>query len=225
MIALDSINKLKTSVVYVTDSSGREPDLGLLIGADPDVMRRFIDAPEASPSAAGGVVLTSMRNQFKVTIDANRLDFDDGSEQLPARSDFPERVATTAEHIVRQSDKICSAIGLNFHIEAASDDGELPSNAVLARLTRVDRLNSVGYKAIGVSARFWYEAGDSEKKRYDLRLEPRGSQYAGANYFASLNVHFALSGGVPSVDWLSDGLNAEYREFLRILMQLLDKKG
>ena len=221
MISPDSITKLRTSVVYVTSISGLGADIGLLLGADPIGLQQFIDAPQPGPSASGGIVITSMRNQLIVNINQNVLEFDDGSDEIPSRPDFAERVAGAADYIARQSNQSYTAIGLNFQIEAASADGELPSEAVLRHLVRIDRLTGSGLDAIGASARFWYT---SDIKRYDLRIEPRGNQYESRNYFAALNVHMSLEGKTPSHDWLSDALVAEYKEFVNTLIQILEER-
>ena len=210
MIALDSIRKLKTSVVYVTNISGLGSEIGLLLGADPIGLQQFIDAPQPGPSLSGGIALTSMRNQLIVNVNQNILEFDDGSEEIPARSDFAARVVGIAEYIANQSNQSYTAVGLNFHIEAASADGELPSKAVLQRLVRLDQLASSGLDVIGASARFWYT---SDVKQYDLRIEPRGNQNEGRNYFAALNVHMPLEGKTPSdvgfqVPWIRSTENS-----------------
>lgn len=221
MIALDSIAKLNTTVVYVTNASGLGPNMGLLLGADVAGLSQIMDALEPGPSS-GGLALMSMRNQMTVTVNSDRLEFGDGSNEMPARSDFPERVARVAELIARQSGQSYTAVGLNFDIEAAPADGQLPSEAVLERMTIGNGLSSLGYDAIGASTRVWYVAGDKQDRRYDLRIEPRGNQPEGPNYYAHLNIHMGLSRSeVPSAVWLSQVLQQEYGNFVRVLAEIL----
>lgn len=116
----------------------RDPILdagGLLLGANLVALSRIIESPEPLPTPAGGLLM-SMRNQLTVSIELNRLQFVDGSGEMPARADFPDRVHRAAEYIGRQSDQTYSAVGFNFDIEAAAAADELPSKAILNRLAR-----------------------------------------------------------------------------------------
>ena len=170
-----------------------------------------------------GVVLSSMRNQFTITIKPNRLELDDGSDEVPVRTDFPDRAARIAEYIGKQSNQSYTAVGFNFDIEAESEDEELPSKVLLSRLVKEDALGDTGYDIIGASARFWYVVRD---RRCDLRIEPRENRYEGRNYFAHLNVHIDMGNEVPSTEWLSQALEQEYRDFIRVLTEILrPRKG
>ena len=158
-----------------------------------------------------------MRNQFTITIRPNRLDLDDGSDEVPVRTDFPGRAARIAEYIGKQSNQSYAAVGLNFDIEMESED-ELPSKVLLSRLVKEDALGDTGYDIIGASARFWYVVRD---RRCDLRIEPRENRYEGRNYFARLNVHIEIGNEVPSAEWLSKELDQEYHDFIRVLTEIL----
>ena len=162
--------------------------------------------------------MSSMRNQLTVTISSNRLVFDDGSGEEPAREDFPSRVAQAAEYIGRQSNQTYGAVGLNFGIESEPHDKELPSHVMLDRLVKEDMLRDTEYDIVGASARLWYVARD---RIHDLRIEPRGNQYDGRIYFAGLSVRVVLQGNMPSAEWLSQALNEEYSDFKRILTKVL----
>ena len=197
-------------------------DIGLLLGAiDLTGLSQFIDAPEIRQSA-DGFILSSMRNQLTVTIRQNRLDFDDGSAEVPVRMDFPDRAARIAEYIGKQSNLSYAAVGLNFHIEVGSKDEELPSKVLLSHLVKEDAFGDTGYDIMGASAKFWYAARD---RRCDLRIEPQENQYAGRNYLAYLNVHMEVGGERPSADWLLQALDQEYRDFIRVLTKILKPRG
>ena len=218
MIATDSIKKLNTTVIYVARNQelGLEGS-GLLLGADLIGLGQIIDAPEAQQSPEGLAIL-SMRNQLTVTISPNRLVFGDASGEEPAREDFPRHVAEASDYIGSLSNQVYVAVGLNFDIESNPLDDELPSHAILNRLMKGEVLNNAGYDAVGASARLWYVARD---RRHDLRIEPRGYQLDGSDYFAHLNVHIALGNEMPSEEWLSQALNEEYSDFKRVLQKVL----
>lgn len=218
MIAIDSIIKLNTSVVFV--SSSAELGLGspgLLLGANPSGLNEIIEDPVPQQSA-DGIVLSSMRNQIVVTIGSNRLQFDDRSGEQPAREDFPARVARAAEFIGGSSNQTYSAVGFIFEIEAKPAIDALPSQAMLRYFVKPEVLANTEYEAIGASARLWYSA---QGRTYEFRLEPRGNQYNSQDYFAHLNVGITLLGPVPSPTWLSQGLYQEYEDFKRLLSSLL----
>ena len=169
-----------------------------------------MESPEPGNSP-GEFILTSMRNQLTVTFSPNTLVFGDGSSEVPVRTDFPERVARIAEYIGLRSGLSYAAVGLNFAIEVEAGDEALPSQAMLGRLVRGDVLQSTGYNALGASVRYWYASSD---KWYDLRIEPRGNEYDGPDYFAHLNVHINTGAEMPSAAWLTQALSEEYREYL-----------
>ena len=195
--------------------------MGLLFGAtDLTGLSQFIDAPEVR-QLSDGFALLSMHNQITVTIRPNRLDFDDGSAEVPVRTDFSSRVVQIAEYIGRQSNRSYAAVGLNFDIEAEPKDEELPSKVILNRLMKEDALGDTGYDIMGASARFWYAA---RNRRYDLRFEPRESRYEGQNYLAHLNVHIELGSEKPSTEWLSQTLDQEYRGFIKVLTEILKSR-
>ena len=217
MIAQESITKLQTAVVYLAHTPGAGSP-GLLLGADLTGMSQLIDFPEPLDVSPGQLVLSSMRNQFTATVSTGAVQLEDGSAEVPVRADFAERAAQVAEHIGTQSGHSYSAVGLNFAIEAEPADEALPPAAVLGRLVKRNALEDAGYEPIGASARFWYAA---RNRRYDLRVEPRGNQPDGRNYFAHLTVHMELTGDAPSSGWLSQALNEEYRNLIRILTDIL----
>ena len=160
-----------------------------------------------------------MRSQLIVTIGPSILEFGDASGEEPAREDFPNRVAQAAEYIGSLSNQVYTAIGLNFGIESEPDTEDLPSKVMLDWLVKEDALKDTGYDVIGASARLWYVARD---RMHDLRIEPRGNQYDGRNYFAHLNVHIELEGEMPSAEWLSQALKEEYADFMRVLSEVLE---
>ena len=162
-----------------------------------------------------------MRNQFAVTIAPNALQFFDRSGEEPARADFAGRVVGVSEQISKLSGLGYAAIDLSFDIESRSASEELPSRVILERLTRDDVLTGTKYRVIGASARLWYTAAE---RRYDLRIEPRGNQQDGVNYYAHLNAHIMLKGHVPSAQWLSSTVQDEYKDFKRILIRILNQK-
>lgn len=192
-----------------------------LLAIDPTGLSQFIDAPEVR-QLSDGFALSSMQNQITVAIRPNRLDFDDGSAEVPVRTDFPDRVARTAEYIGKQSNLSYAAVGLNFHIEAEPENEELPSKVLLSRFVKEDALRDTGYEVMGASARFWYAA---RNRRYDLRLDPQESRYDGRNYLAHLNVHIGLGDEMPSTEWLSQTLDQEYRDFVKVLTEILKREG
>ncbi len=146
------------------------------------------------------------------------MDFDDGSAEMPVRTDFPSRVVRIAEYIGNQSKRGYAAVGLNFHIEAEPEDEELPSKMLLRCLVQEEVLGDTGYDIMGASARFWYAARD---RRYDLRIEPRENLYEGRNYLANLNVHIKLGDEIPPAEWLAQALDQEYHDFIRVLTKIL----
>lgn len=219
MIVTDSIAKLNTSVIYVTKNQGSGPELsGLLLGANLVGIGQFIDAPEAQQSPEG-LVMISMRNQLTVTISPNRLVFGDASGEEPAREDFAPRVAQASDYIGSLSNQVYGAVGLNFDIEFKAVDEELPSHAMLNRHMNSEVLKDTGYDTIGASTRLWYMARD---RRHDLRIEPRGNQYDGTDYFAHLNVHIELAKEMTPDGWLSNALNEEYSDFKSVLQKVLE---
>lgn len=219
MIAPDSITKLTTAVVYVA----RDPILdagGLLLGANLVALSRIIESPEPLPTPTGGLLM-SMRNQLTVSIESNRLQFVDGSGEMPARADFPDRVHRAAEYIGRQSDQTYSAVGFNFDIEAAAAADELPSKVILDRLARREAFKGTRYDVTGAATRFWYGIRD---RRYDLRVEPRGNQYESEIYLARLNVHIELGREMTLEEWLSQTLREEYADFIETLTRILKSR-
>ena len=221
MIAIDSITKINTAVVYAVSQSELGPGvLGLLAGADPIGLSQIIDVPEPRQSS-DGIVLSSMRNQLIVTIAASKLQFDDRSSEEPVRHDFASRVVSAAEYIGSLSTMTYTAVGLNFDIESKSASEELPSQAVLARLFKDDVFTGTEFNAMGAAARLWYTASN---RMYDLRIEPRGNQFDGNNYFAHLNAHIVLEGEMLSAQRLSRALDEEYDGFKRVLMEVLNEK-
>ena len=222
LIEPNSVKKLKTVVVYVagdpTGTTFAGHEMGLLLGAiDLTGLSQFIDAPEVRQSD-DGLILSSMRNQITVTIKSNRLDFDDGSAEVPVRTDFSDRAAQIAAYIGKQSNLSYAAVGLVFNIEVESEDEELPSKVLLSHLVKEDALGNTGCDIIGASARFWYVVRD---RRCDLRIEPRENRYEGRNYFAHLNVQIDIGNEVPSAEWLSQALDQEYHDFIRVLTEIL----
>ena len=223
MIAADSITNLNTSIVF--QASGGESDsgeLGLLLGAGLEGLGQFIDAPVVQPSSDGPPVLLSMRNQFALTITPNVLAFRDASGEAPAREDFPRRVVQVARHIGNQSNLTYSAVGFVFDIESKAADEVLPSQAMLSRFVREEVLEGTGYPAIGASARLWYVARD---RFHGLRVEPKGDQPDSGDYYAHLDVQVNLKDELPSTEWLSQTLDEEYRDFLRVLDEVLRPRG
>ena len=162
-----------------------------------------------------------MRNQITVTIRPNRLDFDDGSAEVPARADFSSRVVQIAEYIGGQSRRSYAAVGLNFHIEVKPEDEELPSKVILRRLVKEDALEATGYNVMGASAKFWYAEGN---RQYNLRVEPRENRYNSRSYFAYLNVHIEMENQVLSAEWLSQALDREYQDFIGVLTKILQSQ-
>ena len=183
-------------------------------------LSQIIGAPEVQQSPEG-LVLASMRNQLIVTINASNLVFADASGEKPTRGDFPNRVAEVAAYVGSQSSQFYAAVGLSFGIESNPADNVLPSRAILSRLVKEEALKEKGYGVIGASTRFWYIAHD---RRYDLRIEPRGSLHDSSNYFAQMDVHIALKGEMPSAEWLSQALNDEYDDFKGVLTEVLDPR-
>lgn len=192
---------------------------GLLLGADLVGLGQIIDVPAAQPSPEGLTIL-SIRNQLAVTISSNRLEFSDASGEEPSRKDFARRAVQASEYIGSLSNQAYSAVGLNFDIEFNAFDEELPSNTMLNRLIRGDVLSNTTYDLVGASARLWYVARD---RRYDLRIEPRGNQYDGTDYFAHLNVHIVLGDEPFAEERLSQALNEEYTDFKRVLQKVLER--
>ena len=163
-------------------------------------------------------MVSSMRNQLSVTINAGLLEFVDASDEEPAREDFCRRVAQVADYMGSRSDQTFAAVGFAFTIEANSVYEELPSRTTLNWLVNEDALAGTGYEAIGASARLWYAARD---RLHDLRIEPKGNQFDGSSYFAGMYVHIALEGTLPSGKWLAQALNEEHDDFRRVLGKVL----
>ena len=220
MLEAGSITKLTTSVVFVTGVEDALEGPGLLLGTEMVGLSQIIEAPEPRQSL-DGIVLSSMRNQLTVTISPNRLVFGDASADEPARADFPARVAEAAEYIRRRSDQSYSIVGLNFAIGFEPADEELPSKTMLSWLVKAGALAGTGYNAIGASARLWYVA---RGRIHDLRIEPRGDQFDGREYFAHLSVNMALEVEGDSGEWLSHALNEEYNDFRRVLTEVLRRR-
>ena len=185
-------------------------------------MNDIIDTPEVLPSP-NGVILLSMRSQIAVDIRTSRLEFSDRSAEKPNRTDFPTRVALAAEYIGKYINQNYAAISLNFDIEWDSDDKELPTEVMLGRIVKEDVLDGTGYNVIGASTGLWYVA---RARRHYLRIEPSGNLYDAQKYYANLNVQINLETETSSVEWLSQALDEEYADFIRVLAVVLaSKKG
>ena len=190
-----------------------------MLGAvDPIGMRQFIDAPELQDSDEG-LMLSSMRNQLVVAIYPDRAIFRDASGEVPTRDDFPARIASLAEYIAGISDLDYESVEIDFVIEASSNGEELPSAAILDRFVRSDVLRDTDKEAIGATVRLWYVASD---RRYEIRIEPRGNEYDGNDYFAHIEVHIFLGGETPSEEWLTRTLRDEYSHFITTLSEILE---
>ena len=163
-----------------------------------------------------------MRNQLILSVGSNKLQFADHSGHVPARDDFPIRVAHAAEYIGTASNHVYTAIGLNFEVEAKSAGEELPSQALLQRFVKEEALKGTGYDAVGASARLWYAAHD---RIHDLRIEPRGNLYDARTYYAGLSTQIVLEGVLPSPEWLSHLLKEVYDDFHRGLDNCSRFKG
>ena len=214
----NDFTKLGTSVVFAADVT-RAPmqGPGLLVGiadADGIGLARFIDAPEVQQSPEG-VVFSSMRNQLKLSVSPEKLTFEDGSDGIPARDDFPHRVAGAAKHISETSGLPLAGVGLIFEVEAKPADHSLPSHAILQGLVQKSTVSRYG--AIGAAVRLWYIAGGL---MHSLRLEPRGNQLEGSPYFGQVHVHVDLV-ETPSASWLSGALQGAYDDFKRVLTDIL----
>ena len=218
MISADSITNLNTSIVFQASGGGFDQgEPGLLLGAGLEGLGQFIDAPAVQQSPDGPVLL-SMRNQFTLTITPSILAFGDASGDVPARADFPGRVARVAGYIGNQSHVAYSMLGLVFDIESEPADQDLPSQAMLRQFVREEALRGTGYAAIGASVRLWYVARD---RIHGLRVEPKGDRHDSRDYYAHLDVQVELNDESPSAEWLSHALNEEYIDFLRVLDQVL----
>ena len=223
VIEAGSIENLSTSIVFqALGGESDSGDPGLLLGAGLEGLRKFIDAPVVQPSSDGPPVLVSMRNQLTLTITPSILAFRDASGQAPAREDFPSRVAQVAGHIGVQSHLSYSMLGFVFEIESKIAEGEIPSQVMLRRFVKEEALENTGYGAIGASVRLWYRA---RERIHGLRVEPKGDQYDSCDYFAHVDVQMELRDELPSAEWLSLALNEEYRDFLRVLDQVLKPEG
>ena len=222
MISADSITNLNTSIVFQASGGGFDQgEPGLLLGAGLEGLHQFIDAPAVQQSPDGPVLL-SMRNQLTLTITPSILAFGDASGDAPARADFPGRVSRVADYIGNQSHVAYSRVGVVFDIESKPADEALPSQAVLSRFVREEVLEGTGYAAIGASARLWYLARD---RLHGLRVEPKGDQPDSGDYYAHLDVQVNLKDELPSTEWLSQTLDEEYRDFLRVLDEVLRPRG
>ena len=217
MISND-LTKLGTSVVFAAHAARPPvaPGLpGLLVGiADGIGLAQFIDAPEVQQSP-DGVVFSSMRNQLKLTVSPEKMIFEDGSDESPAREDFPHRVAGAAKHVSETSGLPLAAVGLTFEVEAKPADGSLPSNAILHGL--IEKGTVSRYGAVGAAVRLWYIAGG---RTHSLRLEPRGNQLDGFPYFGQIHVQVELA-EAPSGSWLSQNMLEAFDDFKRTLTDIL----
>ena len=221
MIALDSIVKLDTSVIYIAGGVNPSQGMqGLSLGVDSGLVE-ILGAPEVRNSP-DGLILSSMLSQCIVTTNPNRLVFRDASGDKPSRPDFPGRVAQATGYISVTSKTPYTGFGINFGIEADSVDGELPSKAIFRRIMKEDTLRGTKYDVMGSAIGLWYSA---HGRVYDLRIEPRieygGNQYEGRKYFARLNVQMALESEIPSAEWIAQTLNDEYDDFIRVLTEIL----
>ena len=218
MISADSITNLNTSIVFQASGGGFDQgEPGLLLGAGLEGLNQFIDSPAVQQSPDGPVLL-SMRNQFTLTITPSILAFGDASGDVPARADFPGRVARVAGYIGNQSHVAYSRAGFVFDIESKPADHELPSQAMLKRFVREEPLGTTGYGALGASVRLWYVVRD---RIHSLRVEPKGDRHDSGDYFAHVDVQVELNDELPSEEWLSRALHEEYVDFLRVLDEVL----
>ena len=220
MLAIDSIDKIDTAVIYVAGSlEGIQGGPGLILGAaDPIGIRQFIDAPEPQESNEA-FVLSSMRNQLVVAVSPDRVIFRDASGETPTRADFPGRISRVAEYIGGISNLEYTSVDLNFVVEASSGTVEMPSESIQRRFVRGDVLMDTENEVIGASVRLWYVA---RERRYDLRIEPLGNDYDGSEFFAHLKVHIELETQTPSEEWLSRALSEEYDYFITTLTEILE---
>ena len=217
MVKPNSIKKKKTVVVFVTgDPTGNE--IGLLGGADPARLSQLIDPSEVR-NLSDGLLLASMRNQFTLTIKPDKLEFEDGSDEMPVRTDFPPRAVSIGKFIAQVSRQSYVAVGLHYHIEMESEGTELPSAVLLSRIVKEDVLGDTSYNLVGASGRFWYILRDT---LCELRVEPLGNQINNRGYFAYLHVHIQTGNNdTITPEWIAAALNQGYQDLLRILAELL----
>lgn len=211
MIAIETITNLTTAVVCVGNpSSPTAVDINL------DALTQIIEMPDVQQNP-DGFVLSSMRNQLVVNINPARLQFQDRSQEEPARPDFPARVLQTVDFFRNSIGFSLTAVGIVFEVRANSGDARLPSEELQTIVTH-DLFSGTRYKTIGASLRTWYA---HDVRQYDLRVEPVGNQFEGQGYFGRLHVHIPLRGNDEAqVDWLSQALRKEYNDFKTVLTRI-----
>ncbi len=218
MIATDTIVNTSTTVVYVGSPAEPVPES---IDIDPQMLTQFIELPEIQPNP-DGLVLSSMRNQLVATINPLRLQFQDRSQEEPARPDFTSRVIGIMDQMRNSIGLTPTAVGIIFEIRAGSDSTELPSQE-LKSLVKDDLFAGTRYETIGASLRVWYTHGG---RRYDLRVEPVGNQFDGQGYYGRLHVHIELDEqNDGSEEWLSQALRKEYNDLKRVLSRINEQAG
>ena len=210
MIALETITKLTTTVVFIAQPAGILPRF---MDINPQSLVSLVEMPDIQTNS-DGIVLSSMRNQMVAMMNPPRLEFQDLSQEEPVRPDFAGRVARIMEQLGESNDFAITAAGITFETGADSDNTELPSQE-MRNFVNDDLFAGTRYQTIGASLRFWYSHGTRE---YDLRLEPDGNQREGQGYFFRLHVHLAsFPEGVVREEWLSENLRKEYNDFKTVL--------
>ena len=220
MISIDSVKNLGASIVLQA-SGGTSPfgEPGLLLGAGLEGLSQFIDDPEVKQSPDGGVFIASMKNQCLIAVMPTVLAFRDASGLVPARKDFAGRVAQIAAHVSHLSRLTYDKVGISFDIESKTDDEELPSQTILRQLIRREALEEMGYNVVGAATRMWYVA---HGRLYSLYVEPKENEHDSQHYNAHLSVEFDIQASLPSGEWLSQIVNEEYLDFLRVLEKVLE---
>ena len=216
MIALDTITNLTTAVVCVGRTSGTRPgELNI------DPLTQIIEMPDIQQNP-DGIVLSSMRNQLVATISPTRLQFQDRSQEQPARPDFPNRIVRVVDVFRKSVDLTLTAVGIVFEVHAGSDNATLPSQE-LQSFVKDDVFVGTRYDLMGASMRVWYTHGG---RQYDLRVEPIGNQYEGREYFVRLHTHIPLSPpSNMSEEWLSEALRKEHNDLRSVLTRINRQAG
>jgi hypothetical protein len=166
------------------------------------------------------LIVLSIPSQLEMTITPYRVRFVDKSAEIPARSDFTEKVVQIVDILRRANNVVYSGFGLNFDVDIQPLGDRLAREVILDRFINSKSFASTGYNLVGASVEVWYIA---RERRHSLHIRPLGGNYSEIRYYCHLNAHFDITDALPDAKWLAQTIGEEYEDFKDVLSKSLVK--
>lgn len=213
-MVLQDIAKINTSIVVLPSGDFElklEPrDIGGIL-REPQI--------EIIPSPVNIAKLTSMKDQVEILLSQGRIHIRDHSDIQPGTDRFTRIVADFMEFLAQTSSLNYRAFGLNYDVSFRLSLDELPAEVIATRfIDRAAVRNKSGLEIIGGSIRFFYRKGEALCFLY---LEPLGNKLDASEFYAHINVHFAIDSSWPSQQELETLFRHEYDEFIHSVEAIL----